>query len=69
MSKTFPTQNSFLTSLDFTYLTSHSLTQPIADDFDMKEVVVKLLVDNDFEDKRARMLDVDDFLKYAPFFG
>ena len=39
--------------------------QPVPDDFDVKTKVNELLEQNDFEKKRARTMDIDDFLGYV----
>ena len=39
------------------------LCQPIADNFDIKEKVIGILEKNEFDQMRARMMDIDDFLK------
>lgn len=43
--------------------------KPIADDFDMKTLVDNLLVNNNFEKKRARVMDIDDFLSLLKTFN
>ena len=44
-----------------------SSTPPIAlaEDFDIKDLVVDILTKHDMEEKRARNMDVDDFLQFV----
>ena len=48
-----------------------SSVPPIAlpEDFDIKDVVVEILTKHEMEEKRARNMDVDDFLRYVRSHG
>ena len=37
--------------------------QPVPEHLDMREKAIELLQKNDFEKKRARTMDIDDFLE------
>lgn len=41
--------------------------QPIADDFDMKTIVNNILVKAGADNRRARTMDMDDFIRYKDF--
>lgn len=43
--------------------------QPIESDFDMKAKIIQLLADNELDQKRARMMDTDDFLSLLHLFN
>lgn len=43
--------------------------EAIAADFDMKRKLVQLLDENDLDQKRARMMDTDDFLSLLHLFN
>jgi 18S rRNA (adenine1779-N6/adenine1780-N6)-dimethyltransferase len=43
--------------------------QPVPDDFDVKTFVLGILTDNGFADRRAREMDVDDFLRLLQCFN
>lgn len=43
--------------------------QPIDSDFDMKNKLTQLLDDNELDQKRARMMDTDDFLSLLHLFN
>lgn len=43
--------------------------KPVEDSLDMKEKVQTLLVDNELDQKRARMMDTDDFLSLLHLFN
>ncbi|CAH1775990.1 unnamed protein product [Owenia fusiformis] len=42
---------------------------PLGDDFDMKKKIEDLLTENDYEKKRARTMDIDDFLGLLNLFN
>ena len=56
---------SFTHDLEFTASEIHRLfflLKPVAADFDVKAKVTEILEKGDFEKKRARTMDIDDFL-------
>ena len=44
------------------------MIQPILDSFDIKSKVEQILIDGSFADKRARTMDIDDFLRQDSFY-